>query len=518
MVALALAAAVSQGAIRASAATPACAAPVISVQGEVTTETTYRVRATIVPGGARYLFQESSSQDFATITAEKEGTVDAAGGFVYAAFAHAVTEPRPFFYRARVDQQACPFSSAARIVVAPFPPPTSATPETVVPYGNEVEIRQPLFIASPTPNAEASYSWIANTDREWMRVEPPGGTIGRSGVTVTVITNPAGLPVGTNTGTVSLTFNALAGKTPFDTQPSTTSTPVSVSLVTPVTSQGKEGPSSESLIVPAVAHARGINSEWQSDLRILNLGSEKRKYRLLWTSTASDATLSGKNCELELAPGQSAALDDFVKQWYGLGSLPGENAQGVLEIRPLGAGGAAAIPVTRSLVSLASSRIYTRTPQGTLGEFIPAIPFAAFVGGSTPPGGKKSVLSLQQLAQSSAYRTNIGVAEAAGKPVSVEMRFFAADGSRMLTVPLDLKSGEHRQLNQILAMNDITNIAVARAEVEVVSGDGKITAYASVIDNMTGDPLQVHAVDLAKIGARKYVMPGVAHVNTGQAR
>ncbi|HEY0593310.1 MAG TPA: hypothetical protein VGF40_16175, partial [Thermoanaerobaculia bacterium] len=214
----------------------------------------------------------------------------------------------------------------------------------------------------------------------------------------------------------------------------------------------------------------------------------------------------------------SAALDDFVKHWYGLGSLPGENAQGVLEIRPLGAGGAAAIPVTRSLVSLASSRLYTRTPPGTLGEFIPAIPFAAFVGGSTPPGGKKSVLSLQQLAQSSAYRTNIGVAEAAGRPVSVEMRFFAADGSRMLTVPLDLKSGEHRQLNQILAMNDITNVSVARAEVEVVSGEGKITAYASVIDNVTGDPLQVHAVDLAKIGARKYVMPGVAHFNTGQAR
>lgn len=499
-----------------------CFPPVLSLQGEVTTGKPYQVRATIVSTGARYIFQESDSQAFTTVLDEKEGEVDPTGEFVFAMFEHQVAEPKPYFYRVKLDQQGCEFSGTGRIVVVPLPPPTSTEAQTTVQFGNEEQIRQPLFIASPTPDQPTNYSFVATTDRDWMRVEPATGTIGPAGITVTVITDPVGLPVGTNTGTITLTFVSVeSGKRGLETTPITGSAPVSVTLVTPVTNSGKDGPTAESLIIPAVAHATGLNSEWQTDVRIVNLGLEKRTYKLLWTSTATDATVSGKSSELELAPGQSAALDDVVRQWYGLGSLPGENAQGVLEIRPLatsGPGKGATGAVTKSLVSVASSRMYNRTPAGTLGEFIPAIPFAAFVGGTAPEGETKSVLSLQQLAQSSAFRTNIGVTEASGKPVGVEMRFFDAVGTRILTVPLELRSGEHRQLNQILAEHGLTEVGSVRAEVEVVAGDGRITAYASVVDNASGDPLQVHAVDLAKIGARKYVMPGVAHVDTGVAR
>ncbi len=501
-----------------------CFPPVLSLQGEVTTAKPYQVRATIVSVGLQYVFEESDTEAFTTVLAQKTGAVDPTGEFVFADFEHEVTEPRAFFYRVRLAQQGCDFSDVGRIVVVPLPPPTSTDTETVVQFGNEEEIRQDLFIPSPTPTLATSYTYIATTDREWMRVEPAGGTIGQAGVTVTVITNPVGLPVGSNTGTVILTFVEIAGgKSGLETTPVTTSTPVSVTLVTPVTNKGKGEPAADSLIIPAVAHASGVNSEWQTDLRLLNMGTDGLKYALNLTVSGEDGTLSGKSSEIELAAGQNSALNDVVKQWYGLGSLPGEGATGTLEIRPLGVGGAGkgsqAIPVTRSLVSLASSRTYNKTPQGTLGEYTPAIPFAAFVGGSAPAEGqKKSVLSLQQLAQSSAYRTNLGVVEASGQPVNVEIRFFNADGARILTVPLSLKAGEHRQLNQVLAANGLTNVTTARAEVEVMEGVGKIAAYASVVDNVTGDPLQVQAVDLATIGARKYVMPGIAHFNTGQAR
>ncbi len=500
-----------------------CFPPVLSLQGEVTTDKPYQVRATIVSVGQTYLFEESDTPAFGTVLASKQGIVDPTGEFVFAEFEHGVTEPRAFYYRVRLAQQGCDFSDVGRIVVVPLPSPTSSDTETVVQFGNEEEIRQQLFIPSPTPDRETSYSYIASTDRDWMRVEPAGGTIGQSGVTVTVITNPVGLPVGTNTGTVILTFVELAGgKDAFETTPVTTSAPVSVTLVTPVTNTGKAPPSAASLIIPAVAHASGIDSEWQTDMRLFNMGTEKQKYALNLTVSGEDGTQFGKSSEIELASGQNTALNDVVKQWYGLGSLPGESATGVLEIRPLGAVGAGkgplAVPVTRALVSLASSRTYNRTPEGTLGEHIPALPFASFVGGGAPAGGEKSILSIQQLAQSSAYRSNLGVVEASGHPVDVEIRVYDGEGAKMLTVPLSLKAGEHRQLNQILAVNGLTDIGTARAEVEVVSGDGRIAAYGSVVDNVTGDPLQVSAVDLAKLGARKYVMPGIAHFNTGQAR
>ncbi|MCA1732306.1 MAG: hypothetical protein LC732_01730, partial [Acidobacteria bacterium] len=502
----------------------ACFAPVLSLQGEVTSNKPYEVRATIVSVGQAYLFEESETEAFTTVTDSKQGAVDPTGEYVFAMFEHAVTEPRAFYYRVKLAQEGCAFSGVGRIVVIPLPPPTSSDTETVVQFGNEEEIRQQLFIASPTPDRTTSYTYLATTDRDWMRVEPPGGTVGQEGVTVTVVTNPVGLPVGTNTGTVILTFIELAGgKQAMDTTPVTGSKPVSVTLVTPVTNKGKDGPVAESLIIPAVAHATGVNSEWQTDMRLLNLGMKKQKYALNLTVSGEDGTQTGKSSELELAPGQASALNDVVKQWYGLGSLPGESATGVLEIRPLGTSGlgktGTAIPVTRSLVSLASSRTYNKTPQGTLGEYIPAIPFAAFVGGGIPAdGGAKSVLSLQHLAQTAAYRSNIGVVEASGQPVEVEIRFFDGEGAKLLTLPLSLKAGEHRQLNRILAVHELTDVATARAEIEVLSGDGKIAAYGSVVDNVTGDPLQVHAVDLSTIGGRKYVMPGIAHFDTGQAR
>ncbi|HEY0788497.1 MAG TPA: hypothetical protein VGE86_07620, partial [Thermoanaerobaculia bacterium] len=500
----------------------ACFPPVLSIPGEVTTGKPYDVRATIVSVGPQYIFEESATEDFAAILASKVGEIDPSGEFVAAIFEHDFNVATPRWYRVRLAQQGCAFSRPGRIVIVPLPPPNATDVETVVQFGNEEEIRQPLFIPSPTPDLTTSYTFVASTDRDWMRVEPTGGTIGQAGVTLTVITNPVGLPVGSNTGTVTLTFVAAGGKSALETTPVTGSKPVSVTLVTPVTNKGKGVPADDSLIIPAVAHATGVNSEWQTDLRLLNLGTDKLKYALNLTVSGQDGTVSGKSSEIELASGQNTALNDVVKQWYGLGSMPGEGATGVLEIRPLGPAGAgkgsAAVPVTRSLVSLASSRTYNKTANGTLGEYIPAIPYASFVGATTPPAGRKSVLSLQQLAQSTAYRTNLGVVEASGQPVNVEIRFYDAEGVKLLTVPLSLQAGEHRQLNQVLAANNLTNVSNARAEVEVMSGDGRIAAYASVVDNVTGDPLQVSAVDLSKIGARKYVMPGVAHFNTGLAR
>ncbi|HEY0788462.1 MAG TPA: hypothetical protein VGE86_07445, partial [Thermoanaerobaculia bacterium] len=501
-----------------------CFPPVLSLQGEVTTDKPYQVRATIVSVGVKYLFEESNSESFATVLAQYEGEVDPTGEFVFATVEHTnVMEPTAYYYRVRLDQQGCAFSDVGRIVVLPLPPPTSTEVQTVVQEGTEEEIRQELFIASPTPDRPTSYTYLTSSDREWMHVEPAGGMIGQSGVTLTIISDPTFLQVGTNVGTVTVTFIELVpGKAGLDTTPVSTSKPVSVTLVTPVTNKGKEAPNAASLVIPAVAHSTGVNSEWQTDIRLLNLGSDRLKYALNLTISGQDGTQFGKSAEIELASGQNSALNDVVKQWYGLGSLPGEGATGVLEIRPLGPAGpgkgAAAIPVTRSLVSLASSRTYNKTPQGTLGEYIPAIPFASFAGGAAPAEGEKSILSLQQLSQSSAYRSNLGVVEGSGQPVEVEIRFYDAEGAKLLTLPLSLKAGEHRQLNQVLAANDLTNVQTARAEVEVVSGEGKIAAYASVVDNVTGDPLQVSAVDLSKIGARKYVMPGIAHYDTGQAR
>jgi len=497
-----------------------CFPPIPSVVGEVTSGKPYEVRATIGTSADQYQFQEALDPLFANIVDTKLATAVPGEEYVAAIFEHEVTDPTRYHYRARIlNENNCPFSPPTSTAVIPIPDPASLDTDIVVQFGIEEPVTQQILIPSPDPASGLSFTFIAETDREWMTVSPAAGTMGPEGVLFTVVTDPTGLPVGTNTGTVMVTFTAIAsGKVAPDGVGTTTSVPVAVSLVTPVTNRGKGSPVAQSLIIPAVAHVDGVGAKWRTDARLVNLGLTPERYFLNFTSSQEDGTRSGKSAEIRLAPGQTTALDDMVKHWYGLGSIAGEGATGVLEIRPLSFTGKTGDGlVTKSLNSIASSRTYAKSGLATMGQFIPALPFSVFVG-TQEPDEPQNVLSLQQLAQTSAYRTNLGLVEASGNPAAVEVRFFDAAGGSLLTVPVSLQAGEHRQFNQILAQNGISNLPIGRAEVEVVSGEGRITAYASVVDNATSDPLLVEAVNLANLGASKYVVPGMAHLETGAAR
>src|SRR5207253_1921191 len=159
---------------------------------------------------------------------------------------------------------------------------------------------------------------------------------------------------------------------------------------------------------------------------------------------------------------------------YGVGSLA-DSANGVLSIQALDGSGA---PIPSSTAgakaTVVSSRTYNAAANGTLGQFIPATPFANFIGRAAG-GAASSILSLQQIAQTDAYRTNLGLVEGAGKPVSLSVNVFDAAGAKILALPVSLAPGEQRQLNSFLAQNNIT-LTNGRVEVQVVGGDGRATA------------------------------------------
>src|SRR5712691_1202357 len=66
-----------------------------------------------------------------------------------------------------------------------------------------------------------------------------------------------------------------------------------------------------------------------------------------------------------------------------------------------------------------------------------------------------------------------------------------------------------------LSMTDA--YAVTLPVVEVTSATGKVTAYASAIDNLTNDPLLVSPVLKGSISANRYVLPGVGDFDVGVA-
>ena len=484
-------------------------APTLSVVGTSSAGQSYTVQWSDT-GVGTYELQEASNEAFLNpVTFQVSGTSRA--------FTKNTATATAFFYRVRAlsacNQGPGPYSIAQRVVVVPVAPIDPQNAGATVDINNKHVVVQTVFI----PGQGSAIPFLASTDEPWLTVTPSSGILPAAGTTLTVSADPADLPNGTFTATIILTFPGAPGKVgALDNKPAVT-VPVSISVVTPVSPANLSTPPANSLIIPSVGHLDGINSQWRSDVRITNTAAQKINYLLRFTPAGGDPNAI-KQTQVSIAANDTMALDDIVKNWYGVGAL-GDAANGVLEIRPLntsGKGAPIAEDVNVSLVTVASSRTFNQSAGGTLGQYIPAIPFANFIGKVASSDARAGILSLQQIAQSPSYRTNLGIVEAAGKPASVLVSVFDAAGKNLLDIPIDLKAGEQQQLNSFLAAKNIT-LTDGRVEVKVTGGDGKVTAYASVVDNKTTDPLLVNGVPLVQTPARSFVLPGVADLNNGLA-
>jgi uncharacterized repeat protein (TIGR01451 family) len=475
-------------------------APTPSVVGESTTGQTYTVEWTKVADAVGYELQESGDSSFANVTTSSvSGTSQQ--------FTKNALTPTPFFYRVRA-LSACAqpggFSKTVNVVVIPLPNPTDRNINVNVPDGSTTPVTFQVLIPGL---AGGTTTYIATVDKTWLSVLPSSGLVPPSGVLVTIQMDPSALTNGTWTGTLIVVYGnaVVSGRTQLQST-SSTAIPLSISLVTPVTPGSLIAPSSSALVIPSVGHLAGTGtSSWRSDIRVANTSLSAQNYLLTFNPGTGDTT-AVKTTSISVAPGGTTALDDIVRNWFGVGSL-GDSLNGVLNIQQLANGG---IPAPSSLQSFVSSRTYNATSAGTFGQYIPGTPFTGFIGKSSP------ALSLQQLAQSATFHTNLGIVEGAGKSASAVISVFSGAGTKLLDIPVTLAGGEQKQLNSFLAQNGIT-IDNARVEVKVVGGEGQVTSYASVIDSNTTDPLLVSGVPLGGTGTTRFVVPGVASLDTGLA-
>ena len=121
---------------------------------------------------------------------------------------------------------------------------------------------------------------------------------------------------------------------------------------------------------------------------------------------------------------------------------------------------------------------------------------------------------MQQIAQSSLYRTNIGFVEGSGNPVDLLVSVFTSAGVKVTEFPVALTGGQHLQMNSFLSTRGI-QLDDGRLEVKVTTGSGRVTSYASVVNNATGDSLVVTPTTLGQGTSKKYVLPGVAELSGG---
>jgi hypothetical protein len=409
-------------------------------------------------------------------------------------FNHNVSSTTTFYYRVRTHDcngSPGPYSNVVKVVVQGPPQPVSGPADAPVPFGSTTPVAIPLSISGP-----ASTAFNASTDKPFLSVSPTSGTLSASGsAVVTATANPTSLPPGANTGTVTVT--STGGTT-------IASVPVSISLVTPVLPGTKTGSlPANTLILPVITHVNGASAVFQSDVRLTNASLSDISYQLTLTPTRSNGTQVGIQTVVPATAGQTIALNDIAKDFFGFGATGASTDQGFgsLQIIPLN---------TSSLQTFASSRTYATAGGGTFGQFVPVTLLSSFA-----TQGK--VLSLQHVAQSSSFHTNLGLVEGSGASASGRVRIIDDNGTALQTVPFSLQPGEHQQINAFIAANGIAMLDDGRLEVIVDSSTGAVTAYASVLDNITQDPYAVAPVQASTVSATRFIAPGVAELTGNPA-
>ena len=498
---------------QANVVTPTCT-PTISSPPVTQSGLDYQVSWTAVSDRtAQYIVEESTSPDFsANVTQTQVNGLSRT-------YRHTVSVTTTFYYRVRptICAGGTPQVSgtSSTIVQAQAPPSTSKNPEVTVPFGTTqpVSIQVHLAGSGGTTNVLADPTFTATTDKPYLTVSPSSGTIPPGGTDVTVTASPGSLPPGASTGTLIVTTTSTAASG------GTTNIPITISLVTPVSPGEKTLPPPNALIIPIVTHVNAAAGPFLSDVRLTNGSGLPLTYQITLTSTDNNGT-SSKATVVTVGSQETTALNDIVKNFFGFGATGAQSdvGFGALEIRPIDSG---------SPLTFAASRTYAIVDQSTFGQFVAAIPFSKFatklqspINIPGAPGRVITKLSLQQVAQSLKFRTNFGLAEGAGQPASGIIRIFDAAGNNLKEVPFTLGPGEQRQWNGFISdprFGAIPTLTDGRLEVEITSPTGAVTAYASVLDNGTTDPLAVTPVDVGSVSSTRYIVPGVAELDNGGA-
>jgi hypothetical protein len=415
-----------------------------------------------------------------------------------------------FYYRVRATssctQQSTLYSTTVSTVVTkPLPPNSNGFSISVPEHANQPFIQEylvPGFGATATNNDTFSIS----IDQPWLTVFPASGALSAGGTTVQFTIAPGSLEIGTTTATivVSRTQPAAVHGGVATHGTSSASLPFSISKVTPVTPAPRsQTPPPGTLIIPAVAHADGIGARFQSDIRLANTSNTDLTYELSFTPSGANGTAVGKMTQMTVGAGQSKGLDDIVKAWYGAGVLE-EGGLGTLEIRPT--------TTNPQYSTYASSRTYAVTPLGTLGQYIPALGLDKFVGDINQDSLGK--ISLQQIANSDKYRTNLGFVEGSGQTAQIRVRLLDSNNVVLKEIDRTLQPYGHEQAGLSAYFGNV-QVDDGRVEMFVLTPGGKATAYASVVDNKTTDPLLVFPTQAERSQTKTYVVPGVAELENG---
>jgi hypothetical protein len=221
------------------------------------------------------------------------------------------------------------------------------------------------------------------------------------------------------------------------------------------------------IVVPGVAEFTSPFSNFHTDMRIFNASPQGTKVTVAFP--ANNALTPAQKL---LAAGEVWAIDNVLPTlWQTTG------------------GGAVVVTSDNDAPLVVTARTFSRRDDGgTFGQFIPGVSASEAVGVGDRP------LQIVQLEQSPSFRSNLGVVEVTGNPVTLDIAAYVPESKVAAHTTVTLNPGEFQQFSGIFSrMGFGSNVYNGRIAITAIGGTGRVAAYGSVIDNRTQDPTYVPA-------------------------
>lgn len=235
---------------------------------------------------------------------------------------------------------------------------------------------------------------------------------------------------------------------------------------------------SDAYVVAAVAGTPGAHGTyWSSSVGVTNLADDDRNVVFTYTPRDTDGLASYSEATV-LVPGKTqVSWSDVLAEMFSV------TGAGALEIR------GADLAVT--------SRTSTPgDPDGSYGQGIPPIQPEQIL---TSSGVNTAAVG--GVEEGPAFRTNLGLCEVWGERVTVRVTVLDSSMTVMGDLDIDLRPFENTQINQVVrTVAGLSSLSGGVVRVSVLSGQGRVGAYLSVVDNATGDPTYIAIAPQSPIG------------------
>jgi len=235
-------------------------------------------------------------------------------------------------------------------------------------------------------------------------------------------------------------------------------------------------------VIAAAAHIRGAaDTNWRTDVALHN--ASETPAQVVVELLEHGRNNASPRCEtVALAPGESRRFEDILQSLFsfsGKAALRLHTSDGEVVVS------------SRTYNLLGGATKAALPPGSTFGQYIPAVTEAEAI-------HRGDTGLLVQLAQSasdaSGFRANLALVNARTTPVTVDVEALTADGTSLGAFAVALKPLEYLQFNSVF--REVTSAAVADGylKVSTATDGGAFFALASVVDNLTGDPVgMLHA-------------------------